>query len=240
MADMTFWGEASVGEVQGEIARGTSLDAGDDGRSPLHEAAAYNTVEVVKLLVVEQKLDINAQDDNGDTPLHLAAESNPDPGIATLLLDQGAEVNAMNKKGETPLHKAVTSSDEPFARALLERGAEVNAKDERGETPLHKAAASSEEPLVVKALLEYGADRDARTNEGHTACWLAVSRGNDADKDMRLMLCTTGMSIREILKMLDIRDREVASIMAQKPPRSRTREMVESSILRQAGDPSKP
>lgn len=206
MADMTFWGEASVGEAQGEIARGTSLDAGDNGRSPLHEAAAYNTVEVVRLLVVGQKLDINAPDENGDTPLHYAAECNDDPKVATLLLDHGAE---------------------------------VNAKNEQGETPLHKAAESSEEPLVIRVLLEHGADRDARTAEGHTACRLAESRGDDADNDVRLMLCSTPMPIRDILKILDIRDKEVAAIMAQKPPKSRTKEMVES-LSHQVGDPSKP
>lgn len=135
MSATTFWEKASGEEARAEIERGTSLEAGGDGRSPLHEASAYNTVEVVRLLVVEQKLDVNAQDENGDTPLHLAAESNPDPGIATLLLDQGADVNATNKQGETPLHKAAASSDEPLVvRALLDYGADRDARTNEGHT----------------------------------------------------------------------------------------------------------
>lgn len=187
MSDLTFWGEASVEEAQAEIERGTSLEAGYNERSPLHEAAAYNTVGVVRLLV-SKGLDVTAQDLDGDTPLHFAAEHNLDREVVRLLLDHGADVNAKNQLGETPLHKAAESNDEPLVvKALLEGGADVNAKSKHGKTPLHIAAESNDAPGVVRALLEGGADKGARNDEGQTACWLAVSRG--ADEEIRRLLC---------------------------------------------------
>ena len=134
MSDLTFWGEASVEEAQAEIERGTSLEAGYNERSPLHEAAAYNTVGVVRLLV-SKGLDVTAQDLNGDTPLHFAAEHSADPEIPALLLDHGADVNAKNQLGKTPLHIAAESSDAPWVvRALLERGADKDARTSGGQT----------------------------------------------------------------------------------------------------------
>ena len=189
MSDLTFWGKASVEEARAEIARGTSLEAGGDGRSPLHEAAAYNTVGVVRLLV-EKGLEVKAQDTSADTPLHFAAEYNPDHEVVRLLLDHGADVNAKNRLDETPLHKAAefnTYGTLVVARALLERGADVNAKNKHGKTPLHIAAESNDAPGVVRALLEHGADKGTRNDEGQTACWLAVSRG--ADEEIRRLLC---------------------------------------------------
>ncbi len=234
MSDLTFWRKASAGEARAEITRETSLEAEDDGRTPLHEAAAYNTVDVVRLLV-EQGLDVTAQDANGDTALHFAAGCNPDPGVVILLLERGADVNTKNKQGETPLHKAAESNDEPrVMKALLEPGADVNAKNEQGETPLHKAAESNDEPRVVRVLLEGGADRDARTNKGHTACRLAVSR--DADGDMRLMLCTSHMSVDQIMKFLDMRDKTAAAIRADTGVPSKSREYVDQLIARGGRD----
>ena len=136
MSDLTFWGKASVEEARAEIARGTSLEAsaGDDGKSPLHEAAAYNTLDVVSLLV-EKGLDVTTQDTSGDTPLHFAAEHSVDPEIPALLLDHGADVNAKNLLGKTPLHKAAESNDAPWVvRALLERGADKDARTSGGQT----------------------------------------------------------------------------------------------------------
>lgn len=152
MSDLTFWGEASVEEAQAEIARGTSLEAGYNERSPLHEAAAYNTVDMVRLLV-STGLDVTAQDLDGDTPLHFAAEHNPDREVVRLLLDHGADVNAKNQLGETPLHKAAESNDEPLVvKALLEGGADKDARTNEGRTACWLAVSKDADEEVRRLL----------------------------------------------------------------------------------------
>ena len=62
-----------------------------------------------------------------------------------------------------------------LVRCLLQLGASVSHKVERGYLPLHLAALSGD-AAVVQVLLQAGADRDARDNEGqgttplHVAC----------------------------------------------------------------------
>ena len=63
---------------------------------------------------------------------------------------------------------------------MLDRGAEANARDEWGFTPLHFAAAFNDDPDVVTALVEAGADLNARDKEwGATPLhWAAWSNDN--------------------------------------------------------------
>ena len=70
-------------------------------RAPLHRAAKYGHIGVVRLLI-DNKADINAKDKYGCTPLHCAAYYGHE-AIVTLLIANGAQVNARSKAGTTPL-----------------------------------------------------------------------------------------------------------------------------------------
>ena len=63
-----------------------------------------------------------------------------------------------------------------YQRVLLEHGANVDAEDEEGWTPLHGAAGSRSVELVCM-LLEHGADRTLRTDDGRLAADLASGDG---------------------------------------------------------------
>ena len=62
----------------------------------------------------------------------------------------------------------------------LGAGADANARDEWGFTPLHFAAAFNDDPDVITALVDAGADMNARDKEwGATPLhWAAWSNGN--------------------------------------------------------------
>ena len=104
-----YWTPLSVAVQNGDPgAVKALLDAGADLRgynnySPLHLAAwrrdsrAYS---VVKLLL-DEGVDVNAQDDHGATPLHEAMRSNAD-GVVRLLIESGANRKARDQFGQTP------------------------------------------------------------------------------------------------------------------------------------------
>jgi len=88
---------------------------GYEERTPLHSAAYYGYVEVVRFLL-EHNADVNSQDSKGHTSLHKASKSGgsrKDPNLPRLLVDvvrlllqYGADVNARGHDARTPLHVA--------------------------------------------------------------------------------------------------------------------------------------
>ncbi|MCE1248630.1 MAG: ankyrin repeat domain-containing protein [Firmicutes bacterium] len=112
----------------------------EDGKTPLHLAAGWGRIEVMKYLI-SLKVDINIRNKDGGTPLHVAA-SQGQPEAARLLLKSGADVNAVRTVGKaTPLHIAALKGHKDVAVILIENGADVNAKMANGATPLRVALA---------------------------------------------------------------------------------------------------
>ena len=106
--------------------------------------------------------------------------------LCEFLIEQGADPNHRRPDaGETPLHVALSRANRPaqdrVVAVLLSAGADPNSitlvgaetgcfmRDvrSRGETPLHRAAAFASE-ATVQALLEAGAQREARDISGET------------------------------------------------------------------------
>jgi len=77
---------------------------GNNGTTPLHEAAGIGSKDVVELLLAKGA-DVNARDGEGDTPLHRAAAAGH-KDVVELLLANKANVNARDDSGMTPLKAA--------------------------------------------------------------------------------------------------------------------------------------
>lgn len=116
-------------------------------------------------------------------------------------LEAGKDPHArVDELGRTPLHNAARAWKEPFIRDLLAAGADINARDWLGRTPLHDAADLMRpvEPdatdvifivpfrvhggPAVGALLEGGADVDARDVRGNTPLHLTWRNSSPAHR----------------------------------------------------------
>lgn len=126
----------------------------------------------------EQKGGLNAL-------LYAAREGNAE--VAQALLAAGADIEAPEANGITPLLMAVLNNQLDVARLLLQQGARVNVEDFWGRTPLFAAvdyrnldlnSANEDAPVtnhvdrepiigLIRALLDAGADVNARTREWH-------------------------------------------------------------------------
>src|SRR2546421_5954513 len=89
--------------------------------------------------------------------------------LIELLIAKGAEVNHTDNDGATTLMYAARNGDTQAVNALLRNRASVNLADNNGETALIKAAAASCTEETVRALINAGADLDARDHEGRNA-----------------------------------------------------------------------
>ena len=166
------------------IEGGADPGASDEGgATPLHGAAALNPNPSVIVALIEGGADPHAHGEFSGTlgkmplldevvgefsallleffagsimPLHLAAVFNPAPSVITALIEGGADPGARPKFDMTPLHVA---EGEDLTASVLE-SAMIAAF--AGMTPLHLAAMNNSAPSVITALIEGGADPDAR------------------------------------------------------------------------------
>ncbi len=161
-------------------ARGIILQDNSVGgmRSVLVAPLAYTAcqgvqIESVKAIVeflLQNKADVNVQDDLAKSPLHWAVE-NGNTKTVKLLLDHAADPNLKNQDDDTPLH---LSKSKEIAELLLAKNADVKARNKSGRTPLHHAASRQGAKALVELLLSKGAEANAADNLGQTPLFRAV------------------------------------------------------------------
>jgi len=168
------------------------------GRTPLMLASIRDGGSDIVALLLSKGADVKARDNRGDTALGLAAEVG-DVAIMRLLLAKGADVTVRNHKGETPLIQASISTRPEAARLLLQRGVDVNAATtwynsvKNGQiallklTALHHAATVG--PVeMVRALLDAGANVNAKDSRGFTPLTLTIAADHQDLAIVRLLI----------------------------------------------------
>ena len=131
----------------------------DDGTSPLHGAAFSGNLEMVRILIECDHVDIDPFNIDGQTPLHFASKDGTfkDGSVVRFLLEHGADINMENHAGWTALHIASSEGELEAVRLLLECGADVEAENDDGNTALQVAVEEGYDK-VVELLREYGAE----------------------------------------------------------------------------------
>jgi len=117
--------DAAIGrfkQVQQQVQRNPKIvtNAGVDGWTPLHHAAAAGQYKIADFLI-SKKADINAKTIKGETPLHLAVSWGRKK-IVKLLILNGADVNKRDKYDNTPLQIAKTNGDRESIKLLEKYG----------------------------------------------------------------------------------------------------------------------
>jgi ankyrin repeat protein len=138
--------------------------------------------------------------DNPLSCLYAAVGVNNNPALAQTLLEAGANPNdseslyhstehrdlvcmkLLLQHGATPhdtnaLKHMLDREDIVGLRLLLEAGANPNEVNSRGETALHWAMWRGRSVETITALLDSGAELEAKRHDGHTAYSMAVERG---------------------------------------------------------------
>lgn len=108
---------------------------------------------------------------------------------AKAALKNGADANARDAKGKTGLHLAVASRDysgygdkgRELLSLFLNRKVGIDSRDHKGATALHDAVLDDSYTSCkykIEDLATFGADVNARDNNGQTPLHYAVARGN--------------------------------------------------------------
>lgn len=144
------------------------------GDTALMYAITAKDLEALQLLI-NASADINIENKKGFTPLFQAAVSNPK--TIDLLIKAGADPNKANFYGKFPLFEAGKAHSLEGVKKLLEFGANANASNRtlpgKSQTALEVAIVGNK-PEIVKALLDAGADPNAKNYNNTTALMLAA------------------------------------------------------------------
>ena len=171
--------------MQRLLDEGISADLRDSrGRTPLFLAAIMGGVDVVKLLLARDDVDINAQTDPpfSMTTLYMVAAGSRIEILRTLL-QGGADVNLRSWRG-TALNRAVSSGNATSTKLLLEAGADPDSRDENGNPVIFEVAKalgtydSGPAAQIVKLLHKHGANLEAKDSSQSTLLHVAAEACN--------------------------------------------------------------
>ncbi len=144
-----------------------------DQRTENGETALMVASPGVIRLLVENSVDINAQNKAGMTVLMKYARTENVEMVRTLL-SLGAKIELRDLRGRTAFIHSIQSSHTNIAQVLLEKGADLEARDNRGWTALMYASESSYKPDIVQLLLRRNANVHHQIAAGESALLLAA------------------------------------------------------------------
>jgi len=169
-----------VSEVQSLLKAGVSPNTLDQNGNPMLIVAIRDkSPKVTNLLLANKAIDIDLSNKSGENPLMIASIEGDLPLVETMVLKNKAQVN---KTGWTPLHYACSTGKLNVAEFLVANGAKVNAPSPSETTPLMMAVSSGNE-LLIKFLLDKGADLTMRNHEGYSAIDVAELFNRDDIKE---------------------------------------------------------
>lgn len=132
--------EGNLSEVRAMINENEYLGRAEDGDldTLLHAAVYSGCNNLLRYLINEALVPVNAINNFRLTALHLAVSSGSVDNI-TLLLNSGAYIDVQDSAGKTPLIYSSCYNRADVTQLLLDRGASVRTFDSSGDTPLHHA-----------------------------------------------------------------------------------------------------
>ena len=116
------------GVVEQLVRRGADVNlALSAGSTPLHQAAGYGYLEVVRILLQAPGIRVNQLTVRGTAPVGIAARGGHKE-IVRLILKKGAAANIKSSDGLTALHTAALHGHTAIVEMLLHAGADVDAE----------------------------------------------------------------------------------------------------------------
>ena len=150
--------------------------------APLHYLCSQHIMaEKMFQVLLDHNPDVNFVTDIG-APLHISVVNQKNRFVA-MLLRHNADPNVVSGPDKaSPLITAAEVNNVEAASLILQHGGRIDyALTSNGFTSLHKAAISNltdMAELLIKAIVDRGANIDQPSNEGYSALHLAVSAGS--------------------------------------------------------------
>jgi len=158
------------------------------GNTRLMLAVLQLRIDLIKLFIEKEHVDINKQNFTGESALLLACQNNfmthsVKVQLVRYLIRCGANIQLSNLDGNTALHYSSGFGDESLVNLLIQQGAFINSQNEKGETALHWAVMNGMISNVDILLKSGEVLIDLKNENGLTAVDLAL------EKEDKTILC---------------------------------------------------
>ena len=150
-----------------------------------YDARVDGNIEILKLLLSHNAINVNLKSPADDTPLNYALDTSYQEAALLLLERFDIESHSRNRNGQTPLFLAAALGLELVTQLLCDRkGVDVNPECNDGRTPLHTAALNGHYAIVSYLMARPGIKKNHPDNFGWTAlCLAAVNNHGDIVRD---------------------------------------------------------
>eukprot|EP00981_Chlorochromonas_danica_P005797 scaffold1190_cov187-Ochromonas_danica.AAC.29 len=157
----------------------------ENGWTPLYVACKYDYIDVVKLLLLDERVDYNKTYDGGATLLHIPCGLGHVDLLMFLLLDGRVDVNKTDDNGWTPFYCACWNDLVEIVKILLldDRVDVNNIDDDAWGTPMYIACKFGHVEIVKVLLLDGRVDLNKTDSFGRTA--LDVAKKEDIKAMLR-------------------------------------------------------
>ncbi|KAH3861103.1 hypothetical protein DPMN_024031, partial [Dreissena polymorpha] len=166
------------------LEHGADLEARDgDHMTPVHKCAMYGKMEVLEVL--QQKgANMNARTSEQLTPL-LVASWKGHLHVVEFLLSNRAKVAATDSCMRTALHWAVDQGHYNIMQVLMKYGGQtlLPQMDHTDQTVGHYAARTGN-TMILRLLMDFGINLEARDQDGKTPLHVAAEYGNYTSVEM--------------------------------------------------------
>ena len=141
-------------------------------------ACAKSYTDAINVLLKARADPNMASDESGATCLMRAVGEDCSKEVLQAIIDHGADVNTTNKQNCTALTKACEKNYIDAINVLLEAGADTLRADNNCKTCLMCAVDGNCSNEVLQAIIDHGADVNAKNIQNYTALMVACLKGN--------------------------------------------------------------
>ena len=150
-----------------------------NGMSPLFSACKRGNIQIIKILLSMENIDVNQVEPDGKTPLYAACMAGSTQIVRTLLSAENFDVNQTGPYGMTPLYKACMKGYLEIVKLLLSKeNIRVNQVGPLGMSPLHQACMNRDAKMVKILLSAENINVNQAGPYGMTPLYMACMTGN--------------------------------------------------------------
>ena len=162
------------------------------GMNAILFACKSGHIDIIKLLIDINTIDINEKDNDGLNALHHAAK-NGHIDVVRLLIEHGIDFNIKDLNEKNAIHYASVKGHKDILEFLIEKcQIDINEKDKYGKDALHFASEWGR-IRVAEFLIEKNIDINNQDYNGMNSLHYSIMHGH---KDLALLLISKGIDIK--------------------------------------------